>query len=288
MNYFKTFFLMALLTLLLVFVGKLVAGPKGMLVALLIAGVMNFISYYFSDKIVLKSYRAVEVSSEDAPQLYSIVEYLAQRAGLPTPKVYIVQSDTPNAFATGRNPEHAVVCVTTGILQILDANELAGVLGHELTHVKNRDILTGTIVATMVGTIGYLLWMAQWAATFGGFGNVGSDRRANNMVVLIIAAILVPIMATIIQLAISRQREYAADKGGAVLCDNPLYLANALRKLDYMNKAIPMPASPLSQSTEHMFIVNPFARGGFLRGLFSTHPSTEKRIEKLESLLKEV
>jgi heat shock protein HtpX len=288
MNYFKTFFLMALLTLLLVFVGKIVAGQEGMLIALLIAGVMNFISYYFSDKIVLKAYHASEILPKDAPQLYAIVEHLAQRAGLPTPKIYIAQSNTPNAFATGRNPEHAAVCVTTGLLQILDANELAGVLGHELTHVKNRDILTGTIVATMVGAIGYLAYMAQWAAMFGGFGNSGSDRRGNNMFVLIIAAVLTPIMAAIIQLAISRQREYAADKGGAVLCDNPLYLANALRKLEHMNKAVPMPAAPLAQSTAHMFIVNPFARGGFLRGLFSTHPSTEKRIQKLESLLKEV
>jgi len=285
MNYFKTFALMAALTVLLMLVGGVIAGQKGMLIALLFAGVMNFTTYWFSDKIVLKTYHAVAVSPEQYPQLYAIVNNLAQKANLPMPKIYVIQSNTPNAFATGRNPKHAAVCVTTGILQILDANELSGVLGHELTHVKNRDILTGTVAATIAGAISYFAWMAQWSAIFGGMGN---NRRNNNMFGLLFVAVLTPIAATIIQLAISRQREYAADKGGAVLCDNPLYLANALRKLDHMNKAVPMPAAPLAQSTAHMFIVNPFARGGFLRGLFSTHPSTEKRIEKLESLLKEV
>jgi heat shock protein HtpX len=274
------------LTAILMFVGGAVAGQQGMLIALLFAGVMNFITYWFSDKIVLKAYHAVEVSPEQYPQLYAIVNTLAQKANLPTPKIYITQSNNPNAFATGRSPNHAAVCVTTGILQILDANELSGVLGHELTHIKNRDILTGTIVATMVGAISYLAWMAQWSAIFGGFGNTAGSRKNGNIAALIIVAVLTPIMATIIQLAISRQREYAADKGGALLSGKPIYLANALRKLELVNNAAPMPTTAMSQTTAHMFIVNPF-RGGAFKTLFSTHPPTEKRIEKLESLLKE-
>jgi len=284
MNYFKTFILMVALTALLMIVGGAIGGQQGMLIALLFAGIMNFITYWFSDKIVLKAYHASEASQAEYPQLYAIVSNLTQKANLPMPKIYVMQSNTPNAFATGRNPKHAAVCVTTGILQILDANELSGVLGHELTHVKNRDILTGTVAATIAGAISYLAWMAQWSAMFGGMGN---NRRNNNMFGLLFVAILTPIIATIIQLAISRQREYAADKGGALLSGNPMYLANALKKLEAVNKLSPMPNTHISQTTAHMFIVNPF-KGETFKSLFSTHPPIEKRIERLENLKIEI
>jgi heat shock protein HtpX len=284
MNYFKTFILMIALTVLLMIVGGAIGGQQGMLIALLFAGIMNFITYWFSDKIVLKAYHASEASQAAYTKLYSIVSNLTQKANLPMPKIYVMQSNTPNAFATGRNPKHAAVCVTTGILHLLDANELSGVLGHELTHVKNRDILTGTVVATITGAISYLAWMAQWSAIFGGMGN---NRRNNNMFGLLFVAILTPIIATIIQLAISRQREYAADKGGALMSGNPMYLANALKKLEAVNKLSPMPNTHISQTTAHMFIVNPFKDKTF-KSLFSTHPPIEKRIERLENLKIEI
>ncbi|MGC8791311.1 MAG: zinc metalloprotease HtpX [Desulfurella sp.] len=260
-------------------VGDAIGGSQGLIIALIFAGIMNFITYWFSDKIVLKAYHAIEANQHQYPQLYSIVNNLAQKANLPMPKIYVVNSNTPNAFATGRNPKNAAVCVTTGILNLLNTNELSGVLGHELTHVKNRDILTATLAATIAGAISYLAWMAQWSAMFGGMGN---NRRNNNMFGLLFVAILTPIIATIIQLAISRQREYAADKGGAVLSGNPMYLASALKKLESANKLSPMPNTHFSQTTAHMFIVNPF-KGETFKSLFSTHPPIEKRIERLEN-----
>ncbi|SDD02278.1 Heat shock protein. Metallo peptidase. MEROPS family M48B [Desulfurella multipotens] len=279
MNYFKTFMLMFALTVLLMLVGDAIGGSQGLIIALIFAGIMNFITYWFSDKIVLKAYHAIEANQHQYPQLYSIVNNLAQKANLPMPKIYVVNSNTPNAFATGRNPKNAAICVTTGILNLLNTSELSGVLGHELTHVKNRDILTATLAATIAGAISYLAWMAQWSAIFGGMGN---NRRNNNMFSLLFVAILTPIIATIIQLAISRQREYAADKGGAILSGNPMYLASALKKLESANKLSPMPNTHFSQTTAHMFIVNPF-KGETFKSLFSTHPPIEKRIERLEN-----
>lgn len=284
MNYIKTFSLMVLLIVLFMIVGQAIGGNQGMFFALIFAIGMNFFAYWFSDTITLKAYHAAELTQTTFPQIYSrvypIVSQLAQRANVPMPRLYIVQSNTPNAFATGRSPKHAAVCITSGILNLLDDNELSGVLGHELTHVKNRDILTGTIAASFAGAISYLAWMAQWSAMFGGFGN---NRRNNNILGLLFVAILTPIIATIIQLAISRQREYAADKGGANLSGNALYLANALEKLEYANKMTPMQQTHLSQSTAFMFIVNPF-RSATIQSLFSTHPPIERRIERLKAM----
>lgn len=276
----KTTFLLALLTVILVFAGGAIGGRGGMTIALVMAGVMNFVSYWFSDKIVLAMYGAKEVSESDSPEFYGMVRQLASQAGLPMPKVYIVQSDTPNAFATGRNPEHAAVAATTGILRILSREELMGVMAHELSHVKNRDILISSIAATVAGAITYLAHMAQWAAMFGG----GRDREeeGGGLLGMLVMAIVAPIAAMLIQMAISRSREYDADKGGALVTGNPLYLANALRKLEMANRQIPMEeATPASA---HMFTVNPLTGGG-LMSLFSTHPPVEERIRRLESMV---
>jgi len=243
---------------------------------------MNLGTYWFSDKVVLSMYHAVPVTEAEYPELYSIVRNLAARGNIPMPKVYIVDEETPNAFATGRNPNHAAVCVTTGIMKILNANELSGVIGHELTHVKNRDILISSIAATVAGAISMLAWMAEWGAMFGGFGG-RSDDREGNIIGIIAMAIIAPLIATMIQLAISRQREYAADKGGAMLSGNPMYLASALNKLEAGNEEEPMQANQMTHATAHMFIVNPL-RGGAFKSLFSTHPSTEDRIEKLKEM----
>ncbi len=283
MNYFKTFLLMLVLTVVLIAIGGAIGGQQGMIIALIFAAVMNIGTYWFSDKLVLSMYHAVPVTESQEPELYSIVGNLATRGNIPMPKVYIVEEDTPNAFATGRNPNHAAVCVTTGIMRILNANELSGVIGHELTHVKNRDILISSIAATIAGAISMLAWMGEWAAIFGGFGG-SSDDREGNIVGIIIMAILAPIVATLIQLAISRQREYAADKGGARLSGNPMYLASALEKLERGNEAEPMPATQLNNATAHMFIINPLG-GGMFKSLFSTHPSTEDRIARLKSMV---
>jgi heat shock protein HtpX len=278
MNALKTTFLMALMTVLLVLAGGAIGGKSGMTFALVMAGVMNFVSYWFSDKIVLAMYSARQVTEADYPEFYGLVRQLAVSAGMPMPKVYIIDSETPNAFATGRNPEHAAVAATTGIMRILTHDELLGVMAHELSHVRHRDILISSIAATIAGAITYLAHMAQWAAIFGG----GRDRddEGGGMFGMIVMAIVAPIAAMLIQMAISRAREYDADKGGATLTGNPLYLAGALRKLEMANKQIPMEANA---ATAHMFIVNPLTGGGVL-GLFSTHPPIEERVKRLEAM----
>jgi heat shock protein HtpX len=278
MNKIKTFFLLITLTLVLIWVGGALGGKQGMTIALIIALGMNFISYWFSDKIVLRMYGARQVTESDAPELYSIVRSLVQKAGMPMPKVYIMDQEQPNAFATGRNPKHAAVAVTTGIMRILTSEELQGVIGHELSHIRNRDILIGTIAATIAGAISYLAQMAQWAMIFG--GHRGDDNEGSSPVAAFVMMIVGPIAALIIQMAISRSREYAADTGGAELAGNPRYLSGALRKLHMASQKIPMHANP---ATSHMFIVNPLSGRGLLK-LFSTHPPIEERIARLESL----
>lgn len=278
MNNIKTLFLLVTLTLVLVWAGGALGGKQGMTIALIFALGMNFISYWFSDKIVLKMYGAKPVTEAEAPELYSIVRTLVQKAGMPMPKVYIINQDQPNAFATGRNPKHAAVAVTTGIMRILTREELQGVIGHELSHIKNRDILIGTIAATIAGAISYLAQMAQWAMIFG--GHRGNDDDGGNPIAAFVMMIVGPIAALIIQMAISRSREYAADLGGAEIAGNPRHLSGALRKLHMASQKIPMHANP---ATSHMFIVNPFSGGGLLK-LFSTHPPIEERIARLESM----
>ncbi len=282
MNTIKTTVLMALLMALLIAVGGLVGGRHGAMIMFVFALVMNFFSYWFSDSIVLKMSGAHEVSEEDAPSLYKLVSELVERADLPMPKVYVIDTDVPNAFATGRSPSHAAVAVTTGIMSALDYEELAGVLGHELTHVKNRDILISTIAATFAAAISMLANMAQWAAIFGGFGrnNDNDDNGGGGIIGLLVAVIIAPLAATIIQLAISRSREYAADKGGGKICGDPLALASALEKIDYYAHHRTMPQA--SQATEHMYIINPLAGKDIsFASLFSTHPATADRIARL-------
>ncbi len=278
MNYMKTAMLMVLLTLLLVWGGAALGGRSGMTFALIMAFVMNFVTYFFSDKIVLKMYRAREVSEAEAPVLHRIVRRLSQKAGMPMPRVYIIPDMSPNAFATGRNPKHAAVAATEGIMQLLSEEELSGVMAHELSHVRNRDILIGTIAATVAGAISYMAQMAQWAMIFG--GGRRDDNEGGSPVAAIVMMIVAPIAAMLIQMAISRSREYAADEGGARLQGNPHALANALRKLQNGAQAIPMHATP---ATSHMMIVNPFS-GGVLMKLFSTHPPVEERIARLEAM----
>ena len=282
MNSVKTAFLMALLTVLVVVAGRAMGGEGGMYIAFIFALIMNVGSYWFSDKIVLKMYKAKEVSREQAPELYEIVETLAQRAGLPMPKVYITPQESPNAFATGRNPKHAAVAVTSGILRILDRDELAGVLGHELAHVKHRDILISTVAAVMAGAITMLASIAKWSLIFGGIAGGNRNRRggAASIIPMLVMAILAPIAAMLIQMAISRSREYMADEDGAKISGHPLWLASALQKLQRGTAVAPMQANP---STAHMFIVNPL-RGGGIQSLFSTHPPMEERIAKLRSM----
>ena len=278
MNALRTTFLMALLTVLLILAGGAIGGRSGMTFALMMAAVMNFVSYWFSDKIVLAMYSAREVGEADYPDFYSLVRQLALQAGIPMPRVYIIDSETPNAFATGRNPEHAAVAATTGIMRILTRDELLGVMAHELSHVKHRDILISSIAATFAGAITYLAHMAQWAAIFGG----GRDRddEGGGAFGLIVMAIVAPLAAMLIQMAISRSREYEADRGGAEISGNPLCLAGALKKLQMANQQIPMEANA---ATAHMFIVNPLTGGG-LMSLFSTHPPLEERVRLLEEM----
>ena len=279
MNQFKTFLLMLVMTLLFILVGSVVGGKNGVVYAFIFAGLMNFFAYWFSDKIVLRMYGAKEVSQGESPELYGIVAELTSKAGLPMPKVYIMENDTPNAFATGRNPEHAAVAVTTGILKMLSKEELMGVIGHELTHVKNRDILVSTVAATLAGAIAMLARMAQFGAMFGGGRSNEEGGRGGNILVVLIVSIFASMAAMLIQLAISRSREYLADEGGAHLA-HPLSLAKALGKLEVASKRIPMQANP---STAHMFIVNPL-KGGRVLSLFSTHPPMEERIARLEEM----
>ena len=280
MNQFKTFILMLVLTFLFILVGTALGGRSGAIYAFIFAALMNFFSYWFSDKIVLRMYGAREVSQSEAPELYGIVAELTSKASLPMPKVYIMENDTPNAFATGRNPQHAAVAVTTGILRILSRDELMGVIGHELSHISHRDILISTIAATMAGAISILASMARWGAMFGGYRSDDEEGGGGgNILVVILVSIFASIGAMLIQLAISRSREYLADEGGAHL-SNPLSLAKALEKLEVASQRIPMEANP---STAHMFIVNPL-RGGGVLSLFSTHPPIEERIARLEEM----
>ena len=276
MNALRTAALLAVLTLGLVFIGGVIGGQQGALIALVLAGVMNMGSYWFSDKIVIKMYRGRQITSGP---LFDVVSEICQTNQLPMPKVYSLPQPTPNAFATGRNPEHAVVAATEGILDILSRDELKGVMAHEMSHVMHRDILIGSIAATIAGAITYLAHMAQWAAIFGG---AGRDDEDSNPFALIALAIIAPMAAMLIQMAISRSREYEADKGGARLCGNPLSLASALRKLENANQTRPMPR--VNEATAHMFIVSPL-RGGGVKKLFATHPPMAERIRRLEELV---
>jgi heat shock protein HtpX len=275
-NKIRTTILLAVMTALIIWIGQLFGGQQGMIIALLIAAGMNFFSYWFSDKIVLKMYRAKEVSPQQAPEVYEMVQTLSGNAGLPMPKLFVIPKEAPNAFATGRNPEHAVVAVTQGLLNIMDQDEVMGVLAHELAHVKNRDILIGSIAATMAGAIMVLATMARFSAMFGGRGSDG-DRGGGGAIGLIAMSLLAPFAAMIIQMAISRSREYLADSTGTGFAGNPEGLARALEKLGQYSKRIPLNANP---STAHMFIVNPLS-GRRLMSLFSTHPPLEERIARL-------
>lgn len=284
MNIFKTFVLMALLTGLMVAIGGQIGGSTGAMIMLVISIGMNFFSYWFSDSIVLKSYGAREISEADSPQLYKIVQTLAKNADLPMPRVYVIDSDVPNAFATGRNPDHAAVAVTTGIMRVLDYNEISGVLGHELAHVKHRDILIGTIAASMAGVVSMVANIVQWGAIFG----TRSDDDNGGIVGTLATIILAPIAASLIQLAVSRSREYDADKTGGEICGNPMYLANALEKIEYYAQH----SAPMTQAgtaTAHMFIINPLENSKkALKNLFSTHPDTEDRIAHLREQAREM
>lgn len=279
MNTMKTFLLMGVLTVLLVLVGGAIGGQSGMLFALFFAGIMNFVSYWWSDKIVLRMYGAHELTQSDNPALFQITQELTMRAGLPMPKLYLIPGDQPNAFATGRDPQHSAVAVTEGIMRLLSKDELRGVIAHELAHIKNRDILVGTVAATFAGAISYLAHMAQWAMIIG--GRSSDDERESNPIAAIVMMIVAPIAALLVQMAISRSREFLADETGATMSGNPLSLANALRRLHAGAQEIPMHATP---ATAHMFIVNPLHGGGFMR-LFSTHPPMEERIARLEAMV---
>jgi len=283
MNGFRTTILLAVLFALFMWAGSALGGQQGMVIAFVMASVGSFFSYWFSDKMVIAMYRGQEITANDDPELYGIVQDLAQRANIPMPRVYIVPQETPNAFATGRNPHHAAVAVTAGIRRILTKRELAGVLGHELTHVINRDILVSTIAAAIAGAISYLAYMAQWAAIFGG----GRDRDREDcggVLGLLFMMIVAPLAAALIQAAVSRTREYGADDGGAKITHDPLALASALRKLEMASQEIPLQVNDATaNATAHMFIVNPLT-GRSLANLFSTHPPIEERIARLEAM----
>jgi heat shock protein HtpX len=276
-NIFKTTLLLTGMTLLLMLAGRAFGGQRGMLMALAFAAVLNFVSYFFSDKIALATYRAQPVGREDLPRVYNIVERLAQKVSLPMPKVYLIPSDSPNAFATGRNPNHASVAVTQGILGLLTDDELEGVLAHELGHVRNRDILISSIAATLAGAITYLASIARWGMIFGGMRGSRDDRGGGG-IAAIAMMFLAPFAAMLIQLAVSRSREYGADDTGAHWTGNPYALASALAKIDAYSRQRPLVASP---STAHLFIIAPFLGGMSFGNLFSTHPPTAKRIERL-------
>jgi heat shock protein HtpX len=275
-NTFKTAFLLTLLTLLLMFIGRAFGGQNGMLLALAFAAVMNFISYFYSDKIALAMYRAQPVTREELPRAYAAVERLTQKIGIPMPKIYVIPNESPNAFATGRNPQHASVAVTQGILNLLTDEELEGVLAHELGHVNNRDILISSVAATVAGAVTMLASMGRFAMIFGGMGGDRDENRGGGLGALLML-ILAPIAASLIQLAVSRSREYQADATGAHFTGNPYALASALGKLDAYSRRLPMQATP---STAHLFIIQPFLGMNF-GSLFSTHPPIAKRIERL-------
>lgn len=278
MNQIKTFFFMALLTVLFVWLGHLIGGRQGAFIALIIAAAMNFFSYWYSDKLVLSMYKAKPVTEAELPDLHHLIKGLAQRAKLPMPKVYIIPNDSPNAFATGRNPSNAAVAITTGALDLLSPEELSGVLGHELTHIKHRDILIGTIAATFAGAISFIASIARFGALFGGLDD---DEGGGNFLMVLIISIFASLAALMIQMAISRSREYLADEGGAKISGNPRYLVNALKKLDAYTRQIPFQS--VNPSTSHMFIVNPL-KGRGLANLFQTHPPIEDRIRRLEGM----
>jgi heat shock protein HtpX len=282
MNLLRTTLLLTFLTILFLIIGQAIGGHKGMIIAFVLALIMNFGSYWFSDKIVLKMYRAQEVTPQELPEVYQIVKTLTQRAGMPMPRIYLVEDENPNAFATGRNPKHAAVAVTTGIMRLLNSEELMGVLAHELSHVRHRDTLTSAIAATIAGGIAMLANFAQLALLFGGErsqSGEGIGKVVGSLVMIIVA----PIAATLLQMAVSRSREYAADEGGAHLSGKPLALASALKKLETLNQQIPSPLAESHPSTATLLIINPLSAGG-LRSLFSTHPPTEERIRRLEEI----
>jgi heat shock protein HtpX len=276
-NQIRTTLLLAAMTALILFIGQLLGGRQGMIIALIFAAGLNFFSYWYSDKLVLKMYRAQEISPQQAPDLYRIVERLARRAQLPMPKIYLIPKDAPNAFATGRNPEHAVVAVTQGLLKLMAPDEVEGVLAHELAHVHNRDILIGSIAATMAGAIMMLASMARWGAIFGGFRGDDDDGGGLGVIGALALSIIAPMAAMLIQMAISRSREYQADATGARFAGSPEGLARALEKLGAHSHRQPMNANP---ATAHMFIVNPLS-GRSMQSLFATHPALEDRIRRL-------
>ncbi len=279
MSNLKTAFLLVLLTVLFVGIGTALGGQQGALIALIFAAVMNLGAYWWSDKVVLRMYKAREVSEADAPELYSIVADLTQRARMPMPRVYVIPSPALNAFATGRNPEHAAIAVTDGILGVLDRSELTGVLAHELSHVRHRDILIGSVAATIAGAIAFMASMARWSALFGGFSR--DNDRGGNLIVVILVGIVAGVAATVIRLAISRSREFEADAGAARLLGDPTPLITGLQKLEAGAQQVPLNANP---ATAHMFIVNPL-RGGRMARMFSTHPSSEERIRRLKEMV---
>jgi heat shock protein HtpX len=273
MNTFRTALLFVVLTLILIFVGYLMGGTTGVTIAFILAIVMNIGSYWFSDKIVLRLYKGRKIEESDNTRLYRVVRSASQMAGLPMPAVYIIPTESPNAFATGRDPEHAAVAATEGILKILDDDELEGVIAHELGHVRNRDTLVGAVAATIAGAISYVAFMARWLPFFG-----DDDDRGGNIVVFLVVGILAPLAAALVQMAISRQREYMADRASAEISRKPLALASALRKLHDKSRRIPLKANPASA---HLFIVNPLTKRD-ITSLFSTHPPVEERIARLE------
>lgn len=278
-NQLRTAFLLAAMTILIVWIGQMFGGRQGMLIALMLAAAMNFFSYWYSDKIVLRMYRAQEVTEREAPELYRIVAELSRSSNLPMPRVYIIPQDSPNAFATGRNPQHAVVAATQGLLKLMNPEQIKGVLAHELGHVKDRDILIGSIAATMAGAIMMLASMARWSALFGGFGR-SDDEGGSGLLGLLAVSIVAPIAALIIQMAVSRSREFQADAMGAKIAGTGEGLASALEKLGAYSKQLPMQTNP---STAHMFIVNPLS-GRSMMSLFATHPPIEERIARLRGI----
>lgn len=282
LNTIKTTFLLTAMTVLFLIVGQAVGGRSGMTIALVMAGVMNLAAYWFSDKMALAMSGAQPVSEAEAPELHAIVQRLATQAGLPKPRVYIIPEETPNAFATGRNPEHAAVAVTAGIMRLLSREELEGVIAHELGHIKNRDILISSIAAMIAGAISYLANMAQWAMMFGGLGRSSDedDGGAGGIIGAVVMMIVAPIAAMLIQMAISRSREFLADETGARICGRPMALAGALQRLESWNRQLPMDVNP---ATAQMYIVNPLS-GGAIANLFSTHPPIAERVQRLKEL----